>query len=128
MKPFKSITILVAIVACIVIFWLMPGLNKASDKSYTRLYEDTDGRIGTTKDTTRTKRTTQKKESFPSVPVNPSKKVYKRESISTSSKIAQIKPSMFSRAIHFKQEVVIEKIDSLNQIQVAAIDSVTHVQ
>ena len=42
MKPFKKIITLSVIVLSIVLFWLVPGINKARDVQYTRIYEDTD--------------------------------------------------------------------------------------
>jgi lipopolysaccharide export LptBFGC system permease protein LptF len=110
MKSFKKIAILICVVAGIVAFWLIPGINKATDVKYTRLYEDTDVKKSPG-DSVRVKI----KKAPKSTLSEKNTKVYKRESISSSAKIKNIKASMFSRAMQFERVKEIDLIDSLNK-------------
>ncbi|HTJ48186.1 MAG TPA: hypothetical protein VL443_01950 [Cyclobacteriaceae bacterium] len=122
MKSFKKIAILLCVVAGIVAFWLIPGINKATDVKYTRLYEDTDARV-VAMDSNHIK--LKKLPRQPAVVVIP-KIHYKRESISSNAKIKHIKPAMFSRAMQFEPVKEIEIVDSLNQLIIKDSAKIIH--
>ena len=112
MKSFKKIAMLLCVVAGIVVFWLIPGINKATDVRYTRLYEDTDV-LKSLHDSVHVKRKRTTIKVLP--PLVVPKVHYKQETISSSAKLKHIKPSMFSRSMQFATEKEIELIDTLNQ-------------
>lgn len=118
MKPFRKILILAAMVFGIVLCWLVPGINKARDVRYIRIYEDTDKKstVFYTRDSLKGK---QNKSAALST-----RKIYKKESIRTNSKLSDIKPSMFSRSIQFRQEVKIVELDTVNNVQLLTIDTI----
>jgi hypothetical protein len=139
MKPFKSILLLTAIVSAIVLLWLVPGINTASQAKYVRIYEDTDATIAVKSDTT------PSKEKLSRTSETKTPKKYKSESIEADAQLRDIKPRMFSRAIHFDEtllteEVVISKellkndsisepqISLLDSVQMAAIDTIARLQ
>jgi hypothetical protein len=102
MKRVRNILLLLPVVFGIVVFWLMPGINKAETSEYTRRYEDTWQKdaaySGTKGDTTR-----------------PAKKTaYRKETIDTK-KSKKVNMKMFSRAIQFEP---VEKMDTLEVVQV----------
>lgn len=111
------------IVACIVVFWLMPGINKADDTYYSRRYEDTEVR-----DSLRTK--TENSRRTATAAKVPDKKVYKKERIHSKAKFKDITPKMYSRAIHFEEETELERIaiDSIQMAQSVKIDSASLIQ
>ena len=113
MKSFKKIAILLCVVAGIVAFWLIPGINKATDVKYTRLYEDTDVKKSPGDSIHVKRKRTGVKILHPIVIP---KVHYKQETISSSAKLRHLKPSMFSRSMQFTTEKEIELIDTLNQI------------
>lgn len=108
MKPVKKIISLSVIVVAIALFWLMPNINQATTKQYTRLYEDTDNHL-LSKDTLKVKELVGSKH----LPGEP-KKTYKKEIIFIDQP-EKLKASMFSRSIHFSEEKVSE-IDSVVEI------------
>jgi hypothetical protein len=115
MKPSKKIIILSTIVAAIVLFWLVPGINKAKYKRYTRMYEDTEV-VPKTFAAARDTFTLY----LPAPP--PPAKVYKKETIDSEASLKDINPEMFSRAIHFHEEIpLIEEpvvaLDSIYQLE-----------
>jgi hypothetical protein len=92
MKQSNKILMLTIIVASIVVFWLVPGINKSNATKYTRVFENTDVKKSANyADTLKTKRT----------------KVFRKESIKADAKLKDIKPKMFSRAIHFSEEKMV---------------------
>jgi hypothetical protein len=99
MNSKKSIIFLVVVTASIVVFWLAPGINKARDTTYTRLYEDTDRRVPLdyADDTTKLKGDGPKKANMD----EPKEVVYKSESIQPNKKEFKVRAEMFSRAVHF---------------------------
>ena len=105
MKSIKRIVALFTIVAGIIVFWLAPGINKAGNETYTRVYEDTDhvkeSALVKVQDTT-------KKPHFSRI--KPSGKKLKTESIKSGTKLSKIKPSMFSRSIQFEKERGVEGV------------------
>ena len=124
MNPFRRILVLFAIVSAIIAFWLMPGINKANSVNYVRVYEDTDRRASI-------KSADEEKIHVMSVVdsvIRERKKVYKKESIERNAKIKDIKPSMYSRAIHFKEEPKVVKVDSVSEIQFTSVDSLKQIQ
>jgi hypothetical protein len=116
MNPFKRIALLTGIVTCIVVFWLMPGINKADDTYYTRRYEDTEVRDSLRVKTKKSRHTTDSVRD---------KKIYKKERIHSRAKFKDITPKMYSRAIHFEEETELERmaIDSIQRVQTAKSDS-----
>ena len=118
MKPVRKVLILSAFVFGIIVCWLAPGINKARDVRYTRIYEDTDAKstVSHTRDSSHEKR---KKSAAVS-----SRKIYKKESIRANSKFSDLKPSMFSRAIQYSEEVKIVELDTVNNVQLLTIDTV----
>jgi hypothetical protein len=119
MKPMKKILLLGLTVAAIVVFWLMPGINKARHVNYVRKYEDTDRKTFVAlSDTTKPlviylpKTSAQEKSA---------KKIYKTETIEADVKFSEIKPKMFSRAIQYEEgmeRLMVVEIDSMNTIEV----------
>lgn len=107
MKPIKRIILLAAMVSGIVIFWLVPNLDEAADTYYTRVYEDTDQKPEGS-DASFLKVNMRRAEAHDSTGRR-AKKVYKKERIHSSDKLSAVKPSKFSRAIHFNEEEVIVK-------------------
>ena len=126
MKPFKRMIVLLVIVSGIVVFWLIPGINKAKDSSYTRVYEDTDKKFENVKrrDTPGLKSLNTSRETT----IGQTKKIYKKESIHSHDKLSDIKPSMFSRAIQFREELDTIEIDSFDVIQLVGVDTVNQIQ
>jgi hypothetical protein len=115
MKPKKKILLLGLTVVAIVVFWLMPGINKARHVNYVRKYEDTDLKTFVAlSDTTKPlilylpKTSAQEKSA---------KKIYKTETIEADVKFSEIKPKMFSRAMQYEEPIVLE-IDSIKSIKV----------
>jgi hypothetical protein len=122
MKTHKRVLLLTAAVSTIVMFWLVPGINTARETKYTRIYEDTDAPAG---DSVPLKETVQ-----PSVE---KQKKYKTETIKKDASLGDIKPRMFSRAIHFSEKELIEEAvseveirsesDTVNELTITALDS-----
>src|SRR5688500_9182817 len=116
MKPSKKIIILTAVVAAIVLFWLVPGINKANYTRYTRVYEDTD----------RKPEKVSIADTFtlylPAKAAPP--KVYKKESIEPEASLKDIEPEMFSRATHFHEDIILaeEEIVEYDSVQVVTLD------
>ena len=104
MKPTTKITALSLTTIAIVMFWLAPNVNKATDQRYTRLYEDTDIKV-ITRDSVKSKKI---KEARVSRKERKAEKVYKEESINPNGKFSNLKSSMFSRAIQFEPKVVMD--------------------
>ena len=104
MKSLRTIIALSAITAGIVVFCLVPGINKAEATRYTRVYEDMDPpyvpvlktSLEVTPGDTAKSKTEKTAKAY-------RKTKYKKESIEAGSKLSKIKPSMFSRAIHFSE-------------------------
>ena len=121
MKPLKRIVILSVAVSAIAILWLVPGINTAKDVTYTRIYEDTDTPALSASDTVGRKISARQKVNTPV-----QTKKYKRESIKSGAKVSDMNAKVYSRAIHFTEEELIE-VDSLQEVQlVLARDSVKH--
>ena len=121
MKPLKRITILLVIVSAIVVFWLAPGINTAGDVKYTRRYEDTDKPQPITPDTTGRQISARQKTDTPV-----QTKAYKKESIESGEKLSKINASMFSRAIHFEEEIVLDSVEQIELVVVA--DTIQQIQ
>jgi len=111
MKPVQKITALTIITIAIIVFWLAPNINKATDQRYTRLYEDTDKphRNDSLKSTKAVRKPASKSE-------NKTAEVYKRESINTDDKFVKLKARMFSRAIHFEPEITTDSAQEATTI------------
>lgn len=125
----KRIALMTAFAGSIVVFWLMPNINKATATSYTRRYEDTDRRLDD-EDTLKrkkkpapnaAKKPVVEKKDKSSDKVAPKKtaesspkKIYKSESIKSTKKLSSVTPKMFSRAIHFVP-------DSVEEVPVATL-------
>jgi flagellar biosynthesis component FlhA len=107
MKSINKIVILTLAAAAIVMFWLVPGINKATAVQYTRIYEDTDYKTRVAKDTSKHKEKTGKQTA------DPSKKVYKSESIRPKDKKVRLNAKMFSRAIQFVEEVPVDTAEAV---------------
>ena len=100
MKSNKKIVFLTIVVTAIVACWLMPGINTARQTRYTRIYEDTGVQTVAAKPD--------------SVPVRPETKragkKYIKESIEPDAQLEDIKAEMFSRALHFEEEILIDTL------------------
>jgi hypothetical protein len=121
MKPLKRIAILFIAVVAIALLWLVPGINTAKDVTYTRIYEDTNNSALPAPDTTGRKVSSRQKINTPV-----QTKKYKRESIKSGAKISDMNAKVYSRAIHFTEEKIIE-FDSLEEVQLTlGTDSVKH--
>ena len=134
MKSINRIVLLALAAVAIVMFWLAPGINKATAVEYTRVYEDTD----ISKDTSKHEK--EKKVKPPKGPYNPeeelkkkeyktekydvqekypdvkavkSKKVYKSEKIRPKDRKARLNAKMFSRAVHFVEEVPLDTAEAI---------------
>jgi hypothetical protein len=132
MKPVTRIVSLTFIVMAIVCFWLLPGVNTASVKKYTRVYEDTEFESADVILTEVIADTTE----------GPIAKIYKEESIIVDGTLFDLKAEMFSRAIHYEEELLVYdsaevidltdldstylslQLDSLDHLQLTSIDSV----
>lgn len=113
MKPLKNVVPLVIIIAAIITFWLKPGINTASHKRYTRIYENTDQK----KSVNDTTKIIPVRASSQVVTV-PVKKKYKEESIDLEN-ISKLKSSMFSRSVHFLPELTDSLMeDSVNYVEI----------
>jgi hypothetical protein len=103
MKPSNKILLLTVTVACIIVLWLAPGINKSNAKRYTRVYENTDAkRSADPSDTLKAKDSSTRKIK--------KTKSYLSESIKADAKVTEIRPKMFSRAMQFNEEILV--IDS----------------
>jgi len=109
MKPFKRIMILSTLVTGVVLFWLMPRINKADSVHYTRRYEDTDKQNKKENDTKKTKEPVLHPQAVAA------SKVYKKESIHADDKLLEISASKFSRAMQFE---MIEEVDSIQEVPI----------
>ncbi|HYG20382.1 MAG TPA: hypothetical protein VD816_15695 [Ohtaekwangia sp.] len=99
MKSNSKIVVLSIAVTAIVACWLVPGINTARQTRYTRIYEDTG-----------VEAVAVKRDSLPHpVAARPEKK-YKKESIEPNARLKDMKVEMFSRALHFDEEVWIDTI------------------
>lgn len=123
MKPSKRISLLLAAVTAIVMFWLAPGINTARDTRYTRRYEDTDKAAHITASDT-SKRKVKTRQASPSN--KDQSKTYKKETIESTSKLSKIKATQFSRAIHFEEEKIIVDLDSVQEIELTVVIDTTH--
>jgi hypothetical protein len=126
MKTIRIISLSIVVVG-IVAFWLMPGINKAGNETYTRVYEDTE-RAPVLEADPNLPDTTKPGALDKKIEV----KYYKSESIEPETKLSDIKASMFSRAIQFEKEeelLVVEELqdDSLRQHMQASIDSLNEI-
>lgn len=94
MKQLSKIVMLTVVGACIIVFWLMPGINQAADKEYVRIYEDTDyQKIAALPDYHfAVNDTTKNKE-----------KKYKKETIKHKDKLSKVNGKMFSRIAQFEE-------------------------
>lgn len=135
MTPIKRILYLSAIVAAIGVFWLMPKVNTAKDVRYTRVFENTDQKSDPKKEdgdtlskaAVKTDKVKPAETKIAQVKVvelkqaeevkeiekpveKKSKKEYVKESIKPDLKLRDVKPKMYSRAIHFspEEEIVLE--------------------
>lgn len=99
MKPIKRIALLAGVVSFIVLLWLLPNINTAKQARYVRTWEDTDVKAASVNvaDTTRRKEV----------------KEYKKEVIEDKATLEDVKVEMFSRAIHFTEEKMVEIPDTL---------------
>ena len=99
MKTIRILSLL-TIVGGIIAFWLVPGINKAGNQTYTRRYEDTDAKVVPS----------QLVHSDTAKPGKPDEKIevkkYKEESISSEATLGDIDAEKFSRAIQFEAEEV----------------------
>jgi hypothetical protein len=122
MKPSNKILMLTLTVTCIVLFWLAPGINKSTATKYTRVFENTDVKKSVDHSDT-IKTTTSKKEK---VSKN-EEKIYRKESIKANARWKDLKPRMFSRAIHFNEEVLMDSVPVVttftNSTESVSIDS-----
>lgn len=95
MKPAKKAIALAVITTAILMFWIMPGINKGNQTGYVRYYEDTDAGKGAAKvlPASHFNRadTTQRRH----------RKIMKREIIELR-KSGKISPAIFSRAMQFE--------------------------
>jgi hypothetical protein len=129
MKPFKRLLVLFTCIVCIVAFWLIPGMNKAKNNGYVRVYEDTELKK-ISKIYMRPAVAIRARSMGDTIKEN--KKIYKEEKIRSRAKMKDIKASMFSRAIHFNEDIVL--MDSINKIkqdsvivtQILPTDSLRH--
>lgn len=123
MKPSKRISLLLAAVTAIVMFWLAPGINTARDTRYTRRYEDTDKPVLITASDS-AKRKVKSRQANP--PDKHQNKKYKEETIESTSKLSKIKATQFSRAIHFEAEKLSIDLDSVREIELTLVVDTTH--
>jgi hypothetical protein len=111
MKPIKKIIALSITTIAIVMFWLAPNINKATDQRYTRRYEDTERTNAhdsiKSKKTAAVSATKSEKET---------KKVYKKESINPNGNLSKLKVSMFSRSMQFEPEIALDSMQEMIEI------------
>lgn len=124
MKPSKKIFLLTGLVSAIVIFWLLPGINAAKHVRYTRRYEDTYRKpeVARSRDTTRSKAVALQKETKSEIP-------YKTETIEEDMGLSDIDAKMYSRAIHYEEELLLEvplALDTVIEINLEVEDSVLY--
>lgn len=124
MKPITKISMLTGFVITIVGFWLIPGINTSEADRYTRIYEDTDKKINGLKSDDYEMLSTNYNRDSIGKRLN---KIYKKESIRPDEGLRTLKAEMFSRAIHYTEEVIMSD-DSLNEIQLTTIDSTNNFQ
>jgi hypothetical protein len=124
MKAIKRITSLAALVSGIVIFWLLPGINKADDTYYTRIYEDTDKKNVSTPAPVQVN---MRRAGEQDTTARPRKK-YRRERIHSADKLSDVNVKMFSRAIQFKEDEMIVLEDTVKEVHLAQADSLKQVQ
>jgi hypothetical protein len=117
MKSSRKIIILSLVSAGIIIFWLIPGINKAKETRYVRYVENVDApeahvhSLDATlqSDTTREKR-----------------KVYNKEVIEPA-KTKKVSAEMFSRATHYEAVEPMIEVDSVLEL-VEKSDSLVVIQ
>ena len=100
MKSSKKPFVLAVASIAIVIFWVIPGVNKGNNIEYVRYYEDVDGLPTNALHGTLS----------PADTARPNKKVYKKEVIKPA-KERKVSAKIFSRAMQFEPVIV----DSLEQ-------------
>jgi hypothetical protein len=98
MKKILNIAIPAALLAGLIILWLVPALNSAP-KTYQRAYENTSVPKTTVTDTGKV--TARKNVSF------------SEEKLPTMEKLKELEPEMFSRAVHYHSS---EELDSLLEV------------
>jgi hypothetical protein len=127
MKSINKIVVLTLAAVAIVMFWLVPGINKATAVEYTRVYEDTDYKTRAPKDTIkhkeknvrppkgprRTEDNIKEAEYRSAKTTSTSKKVYKSESIRPKDKKVKLNAKMFSRAVQFVEEVPLDTAEAV---------------
>jgi hypothetical protein len=113
MKQLSKIVVLAVVAAGIVVLWLIPGINRAENMTYVRIYEDTDYKAQMLPASLNSGDTASKLAR---------KKKYKYEKIRSKEKARKVNAKIFSRVAHFEEipdSVVLaeEKVmrDSLNQ-------------
>jgi hypothetical protein len=115
MKTIRILSLFV-IVAGIIGFWLVPGINKAGDVTYMRRYENTDP-VESQQDTTKEVKADKK--------INV--KYYKTELIKPKTKLEEIDPEMFSRSAQFEkiEELAVETVfeDSIETRLLISMDT-----
>src|SRR5688572_21690906 len=104
MKSIKRIIGLFIFTVSVILFWLVLGINKAGDESYTRIYEDT-SKPAVSPVLVSGPGKPKKGKSKQAKTI--SEKKYKKESIKAGAKLSDLEASMFSRAIHFERELII---------------------
>lgn len=108
MKPsIKRIVILLVVISGIILTGLVPNVNKANAIRYTRVYENTDTKRETIAVSQSQLTDTVKTKKEKARPAEHKKKAYKKESIQADAKLKDIKPAMFSRAMHYQEEIVL---------------------
>jgi len=118
MKSIRNTFALSAVVLSIVLFWLMPNVNRAKDTDYARRYEDVDRpSTVTVADTTHSDPRHQKPREEIVVRV-PRKTVYKTERIRSRDKLSKITPAKFSRAMQFEEIVLADSLAPADTVAV----------
>lgn len=123
MKNKASIILLSTIVVGILAFWLYPGVNKAGNATYTRVYEDTDNKL-----TSPSPAPDLEPDTLP-ISSRAPVKVFKKETLNPNKSVKKITPEMFSRAVQFVEveKVLAEEIIQ-DSVKLASIDSTINVQ
>ena len=117
MKSSRKIVVLAVVSAGIIMFWLIPGINKAKETRYVRYVENVDAAVAHihSLDVTSRPDTTRKK-----------RKVYDKEVIEPS-KTKKVTTEMFSRATHYEAMEPMLEVDSVLEL-VEKSDSLVVIQ
>jgi hypothetical protein len=125
MKKFGNILFLSALLLGIIFIWLIPKTNGEKKTQYVRVYtKEREQTIVIEADSGKTDKSTEdsRKEKRSTKKAKPEREIIQTDTLNGTIKMKDIKPSLYSRGMHFRRAQTIEveldtvstKIDSAN--------------